>query len=144
MKKLLVLGFCSVICTSMITACSFESTHDSTTIKQVNEVKLANGNMARVGWIRVLPEWHCRQVDKQSGTVFMNQVKSTFTFGGAYKELETQAIAYANKNNLKTNYIFLYSPNETRIEGFNLSMFSESGATFYQCKVLPALKTSLL
>lgn len=143
MKKLLTSGFLTAICTSMIAGCAVESTHDSTTIKQVTEVKLANGNVARVGWIRVLPEWHCRQVDKQSGTVFMNQVKSTFSIGGAYKELETQAVEYANKNNLKTNYIFLYSPNETRINGFNLSMFSESNATFYQCKILPAIKTSL-
>ncbi len=143
MKKLATAGCLSVICATMFTGCSVELTHDSTSIKKVSDVKLANGNAARVGWMPVSPEWHCRQVDKQSGTVFMNQLKGSLTFSGAYQEMENQAVEYANKNNLKTNYIYLYSPHQTAINGFNLSMFSESSATFYQCKILPAVKTSL-
>ncbi len=143
MKKIVLAGFSSLFCSMLLSSCGIEMTHDSTSIKQVKEIKLADGSTARVGSVPILPEWHCRQLYKKSGTLLANKMKASFTFGGAYQELINESIDYANQNHLKTNYIYIYSPSEAAVDGFNLSIFKESSATFYQCKKLPAVRDKL-
>lgn len=143
MKKMMITGFLGIFCTTMLTACAIESTRNSTSIKQIREVKLADGSVTRVGFTPIAAEWNCTQLYKKSNMIAENTLKSAVSWGGPMRVLEQEAIKYANEAHLKTNYIFLYSPNETRINGFNLSAFKEASATYYQCKQPPALTNKI-
>jgi|GEM_PF-6192938 hypothetical protein len=126
-----------------LSACSASFTSDSTSIKKVDEVKLADGTVVRYGYIPVAPEWKCRQLDKMHESLGVDKFKGMIKFGGEYQVQLEQAVAYANEKHLKPNYIFLYVPKQTSVNGFNLAPFSEAEATYYQCKILPPIKNSL-
>lgn len=138
MKKLTLL--CSSICmTALLTACAGTTTMSTSNIKQVKEEKLANGSTTRIGFMKAVPEWKCRQLYRKSDSWAMNKFKGMIKFGGPYQVLQEQAIEYANQNNLSPNYIYLYVPTETEINGFNLTPFNEADVIYYQCKNPPAV-----
>lgn len=142
MIKIMTLGL-SVSCAAMLSACSIGVTHDSTSIKQIREAKLKDGNVTRIGYTPAAAEWQCKELYKKTGALAMNKLKGALSWGGSYQALQNDAIEYANQVHLKTNYIFLYSPTETSVNGINLAMFDQSSATFYQCKQPPALTNKI-
>lgn len=141
MKKTILM--CAAVASTalLLNACTF--THDSTTISKVDEVTLANGTVTKIGYTPAKPEWKCKQLDKTSSDRNMNEMKGLLKLGGGSQVLQEQAIDYANKHNLKPNYIFMYMPKETDIGSFDISSNTEAQATYYQCKITPALKTSI-
>jgi hypothetical protein len=130
----------------VLSGCMLDSTHDSTTIKKISEEKLANGRVARIGFVTPQHNWDCKQLDKKSEMLAFDKMKGMLKFGGAYQVLQEQAIEYANQKKLKTNYIFLYMPSQTSIGttniSFNLDSMSESSATFYDCKNPPSINNN--
>ena len=118
-------------------------THDSTSVKQIKEAKLADGSVTRIGLTPVAPEWKCRQLDKKSQMVALDKLKGLIKLYGQFEALKDEAIDYANQKNLKPNYIFLYAPSENSVNGFDLAPLAESSASFYACKNPPAMTNKI-
>jgi hypothetical protein len=140
MKKKIFLA--ALVCTTtFLSACTV--THTTTTIKRITEVNLANGNNVKVGYIAPDASWKCIQVDRKSHTWAMNQFQGMIKLGGGYQVLQEQAVDYANKKNLKANYIYLNVPDQTAVNGFNLEPFADADAVYYQCQNPPALSNKI-
>ena len=126
------------VCGAVLSACAAVGvTSDSTSIKQVREVTLADGTVTRVGFKPVQTDWHCATLDKQTSNAAMNKIKGAVSFAGPFKVMENDAVDYANKKHLKPNYIYLYVPTEVALGKLDTSVLSNAESTYYQCDILP-------
>lgn len=120
-------------------AATFTHTSSSKTIKQIRADKLANGKTIMVGYIDTKPEWSCKQVNKLTTAWQYDKFKALTSFSmSPYSYLQKRAIDYANKNHINANYMQLYIPSQSAIEGISLHMGSRATATYYLCKNPPA------
>ena len=128
----------------LLSACtSIGITSDSTSIKQVREVTLADGTVTRVGFRPVENDWQCSTLDKQTSNAGMNKIRGTVSFGGPFQVMADDAVDYANDKHLKPNYIYLHVPTEVAVGQLDSSVFSNAESTYYQCAIVPEIRDSI-
>ncbi len=128
----------------LLSACaSVGVTSNSTSIKQVSEITLADGTVTRVGFKPAESDWNCTELDKQTSNAAMNKIKGAISFSGPFKVMEEEAINYANSKQLKPNYIYLYVPTEVAVGKLDTSVFSKAQSTYYQCDKVPDVKDNI-
>jgi len=132
-----------LLASSLLAGCSVHTDMGSKYISKVTEERLQNGTLTKVGFITPEASWQCKRLDRKTYNWASNEVKGMIKIGGGYEVLHEQAIAYANSQNLKPNYILLEVPQQTSINGFNLDYNADSAASYFKCKTTPPLKTSL-
>lgn len=142
MKNILTTS-CLIVTTALLTSCSMKMTMDSTSNKQIKETTLANKTTARIGYTPVKAEWQCREIEKKYENIGANKMGGILKFGGADQVLQEHAVQYANQQKLKTNYIYLYTPTEYAMGGFNTSAVDNATITYYACKNPPALSNRI-
>ena len=100
---------------------------------QMQNVTLNNGTKAKVGQVQPASNWGCVAVGWQEANWEKVKIES---LGMGYNSLKNKALAYANKRNLKANYIYIKIPNETDVAGINVTMARKAITTFYKCKLI--------
>ena len=120
----------------LIGGCFLTST--STRINKISTAKLANGHVVKVGYQTPKKDWHCHLQTQQAYNWAADKMKAMATWGGPYQYLQNQAIDYANKHHVKTNYILLYVPEQYSFGALNITAATRAMVTYYQCKYPPA------
>lgn len=136
-KLLLVLVMaCSL---GLLTACSTTENRNGMIEKIVTSHKLANGKTLKIGYKAPLNSWKCHYQNEQSYNWSMEKMEGMAGFAGGYSKLKDRAVKYANAHKSKNiNYVFLNIPNQTSVDGFNVTFMRKAHITYYNCKKPPA------
>ena len=136
-----------ILMMSMLTACSTLGSKLADAGEQKRQ--LADGQTV-YGRVNQVPtaDWHCKQLGMPQ---FYNwaemKMEGQFclSLNGGASVLMDKAVDYANKNNLKPNYVDLQLPKEASLGGgpgggistsWNLAPGANAVVIFYQCKLI--------
>ena len=127
----------------LLTSCALKVTSNSTSIKQVEEMKLNDGTVTRIGFQPVESNWNCSVLAKRSSNAALDKVKGAFKIGNQFQVMQEAAIDYANQAQLKPNYIYLYVPTTVAVGRIDSSVVSDSDTTYYRCDTVPEIRNGL-
>jgi len=137
MKNIATLLIISVT-TALLVSC-VSSSGKATNTNRVTQKTLASGKITKLGYNPPLASWQCTRVAKNSSNWSMSRAKGIMKHGGGYNALQYQAISYANKNDIDSNYIYLKLPNQVSVVGLDVTAMSKTSASYYACKNPPAV-----
>ena len=126
----------------LLAACSFGHTSVSSGVKNsLHQNHLASGAPVTLGQLQPTPAWGCEVLDKQNYKWTLMKLEGEAKVVGGFVIVERHAIDYANKNKLKTNYIYYDVPSTNSVGGVNVTFVLNHDRVpviFYKCsKIKP-------
>jgi hypothetical protein len=130
-RPLIVLTFMPLL------AACFSHTSVSSGVKNaLHQNHLASGAPVNLGELQPTPAWGCVVVDKQNYKWTLLKLEGQAEVVGGFVIVERHALDYANKNNLKTNYIYYNVPSTNSVAGVNVTFVLNHDRVpviFYKC-----------
>jgi hypothetical protein len=121
----------------LLAACSFSHTSVSSGVKNsLHQNHLASGAPVTLGEMPPTSAWGCEILDKQNYKWTLMKLEGQAEIVGGFVVVEKHALAYANKNKLKTNYIYYNIPGTSSVGGVNIDFVLNKDRVpviFYKC-----------
>ncbi len=126
----------------LLAACSIGHTSVSSGVKNaLHQNHLASGAPVTLGMMEPTSAWGCQILDRQNYKWALMELEGQAKVVGGFVMVEHHALDYANKNQLKTNYIYYNVPSTNDVGMINVTAVFNNDRVpviFYKCsKVNP-------